>query len=146
MSHLLERLRFRLNTRSRRCACILHEGSNAFAFSWTEEGLWKCFACGAGGDKITLVRVARKCSFREAIEFLGALAGVDLPSGERSHAEIEEEQEQRKAAERAATLLAETQHALYLALGNELESLRKSIAELAKTCELDAGNNSVGMP
>ncbi len=125
MSHLLEILRFRLNTRSRRCACVLHEGSNPSAFSWTEEGLWKCFACGAGGDKITLIRAVRKCSFREAMVFLAVLAGVGSPSGERSYAEIEKDRGRRRAAERAATLLAETQHALCLALGNELESLRR---------------------
>lgn len=31
-----------------RTTCLLHEGDNRSAFSYTEE-VWNCFACGAGG-------------------------------------------------------------------------------------------------
>ena len=125
MSHLLGVLGFSVNYRSHRCACILHEGSNPSAFSWTEAGLWKCYRYGAGGDKITLVRATRKCSFREAIAFLAALAGVELSKNERPYAEIEQSRQQREAEERTASFLAEIQHNLYLELGRELDSLHK---------------------
>jgi hypothetical protein len=78
---LLESLGFAVNERTRRAPCLLHSGSNPTAFAWRDDGRWHCFSCGAGGDKITLVRAIRRCSFREATEFLAALAGVkDAPS------------------------------------------------------------------
>ncbi len=88
MSHLLTTLGFETNERTRRGPCSFHGGSNRSAFSWTATGLWKCHSCGAGGDKIALVRAARKCSFREAVEFLAALAGVNIRANPLSQAEI----------------------------------------------------------
>ena len=77
MSRLLVELGFGVNRRARRCACIIHNGSNPSAFAWTDSGLWRCHSCERGGDKIALVREVRHCSFREAVEFLAALAGVE---------------------------------------------------------------------
>ena len=77
MSRLLVELGFGVNRRARRCACIIHNGSNPSAFAWTDSGLWRFHSCERGGDKIALVREVRHCSFREAVEFLAALAGVE---------------------------------------------------------------------
>jgi hypothetical protein len=55
----------------------LHGGSNPWAFSWRDDGRWHCFHCNQGGGKIALVRAVRRCGFREAVEFLAALAGVE---------------------------------------------------------------------
>lgn len=76
MSRLLEALGLGVNLRTRRCACQLHGGSNLSAFAWTDSGLWRCHSCGRGGDRIALVRAARRCSFREAVHFLAEVAGV----------------------------------------------------------------------
>jgi len=76
MPRLLESLGFRVDARSHRAVCILHGGSNRSAFSWRDDGVWHCFSCGRGGDRIALVREARGCGFREAVEFLAQLAGV----------------------------------------------------------------------
>lgn len=125
MPRLLEALDFAVSTRTRRCACVLHGGTNPTAFSWSEDGLWCCHSCGARGDKISLVRAVRKCSFREAIAFLAALAGVDLRENKPDYAAIERARQERKAEERLAHLLAETEHNLLLELADELDSLRQ---------------------
>ena len=125
MPELLAALGFTVNTRTRRCACILHGGANLTAFSWREDGLWHCHSCGAGGDRIALVRAARRCSFREAVAFLAALAGVELREDKPSRAEIEQARQEREAEERAARLLAETEHDLLLELAGQLDSLRQ---------------------
>lgn len=107
MSVLLTALGFEVNERTRRCACLIHGGSNRSAFSWTEAGLWKCHSCGAGGDRIALVGAARPCSFRQAIEFLGTLAGVKFCSRRVSRQEITQTRRQRERAERAAWRIAD---------------------------------------
>jgi hypothetical protein len=50
MRRLLDSLGFTVNERTRRCACLVPGGANSSAFSWSEEGLWKRFSGGAGGD------------------------------------------------------------------------------------------------
>lgn len=107
MPILLAELGIGVNERTRRCACILHGGSNRSAFSWTEAGLWKCHSCGAGGDRIALVRAARRCSFREAVEFLAALAGVEFRSRRVSRCEIAQTRRRRERADRAAWQIAD---------------------------------------
>jgi hypothetical protein len=102
MPRLLESLGFGVNERTRRCACILHGGSNRSAFSWTEAGLWKCHSCGAGGDRIALVRAVRNCGFREAVTFLAGLAGVEFQNHRLFRAEIAQKRHRRERAERAA--------------------------------------------
>ena len=125
MPELLAALSVAVNERTRRCACILHGGNNPTAFAWTESGLWKCHSCGNGGDKISLVRAVRGCSFREAVGFLAALAGIELHEGTPSRDEIEQAQQERETEERTARLLASTEHGLLLELSDELDSLRQ---------------------
>lgn len=78
MPELLSALGFQVNVRTRRCACLLHSGSNSSAFSWRECGLWKCFSCGKSGDRIRLVRFVKGCSFVEALKFLAGMSGRSL--------------------------------------------------------------------
>jgi phage/plasmid primase-like uncharacterized protein len=103
MGRLLESLGFAVDERTRRAPCLLHSGSNPTAFSWTESGLWRCHStCGRGGDRIALVRAVRRCSFREAVEYLAVLAGVEYRSRRISRREIAEKHRRRARAERAA--------------------------------------------
>lgn len=102
MPELLRALGFEANERTRRCACILHGGSNPSAFAWLADGRWHCHSCGAGGDKIALVRAMRQCSFRDAVGFLAALAGVDHHPAKPSRAEVERARDRRERAENAA--------------------------------------------
>lgn len=102
MPELLSALGFGVNTRTRRAPCILHGGSNASSFSWRDDGLWHCHSCGEGGGKITLVRAVRRCGFREAVEFLAALAGVEYRARHVSPQEIARLRARRERAEAAA--------------------------------------------
>jgi hypothetical protein len=124
LPRLLAALGFEANERSRRCACILHGGTNRTAFSWTEAGLWKCHSCGAGGDRIALVRAVRQCSFREAVEFLAALAGVEFRSRRVSRREIAQARRRQVRAERAAWRIAD-----------EIGRLRRYYTDALHRCE-----------
>lgn len=76
MPRLFEALGIEANLRARRTRCVIHGGSNPTAFAWREDGRWRCFSCGASGDRIALVRAVRQCGFREAVAFLAHIAGV----------------------------------------------------------------------
>jgi hypothetical protein len=106
MPRLLAELGFEVNTRARRCACIIHGGSNPSAFAWTDSGLWRCHSCGRGGDKIALVREVRQCSYCAAVDFLASLAGVEYsPSRVSLHGSTSA----RAALSRSAELLADAE-------------------------------------
>ena len=99
---LLRALGFELNGRARRCVCILHGGSNPSSFSWRDDGRWHCFSCGRGGDRIALVRAARSCGFRQAVEYLAQLAGISYSPERRSLSEVAQLRARRQRAEAAA--------------------------------------------
>jgi len=107
MVRLLESLGFEVNERTRRAPCVLHGGSNASAFAWTESGLWRCHSCGRGGDRIALVRAARQCSFRDGVAYLAALAGVEFQDRRLPRQEMVGRQRRRERAERAAWQIAD---------------------------------------
>ena len=102
MARLLDVLGFEVNERTGRSRCLLHDGANATAFSWREDGRWHCFACGAGGDRIALVRGVRKCSFPDAARFLAKIAGVEYVVPRPSRLKIGAAQEKRERVTAAA--------------------------------------------
>ncbi len=58
--------------------CPFHsEKSGSFSVN-AEEGLYKCFGCGVGGDVITFVREMEHLDFVGAVEWLAGKAGVTL--------------------------------------------------------------------
>ncbi|MGH9771882.1 MAG: CHC2 zinc finger domain-containing protein [Candidatus Acidiferrales bacterium] len=106
MPRLLESLGFTVNERTHRNPCLItshmHSSSNASVFSWRDDGRWHCFSRSEGGDRIALVIAVTKTSFREAVEYLAALAGVEYHRRRVSPREIARRQKQRERAERAA--------------------------------------------
>jgi DNA primase len=102
MVRLLTALGFEVSGRTRRCACIVHGGKNQSAFTWRDDGRWYCYSCGQGGDRIALVRAARNCGFREAMDFLGQLVGVKYLPRRASCYEIERARIIHERAEKAA--------------------------------------------
>ena len=57
----------RRNGRSWQGLCPFHtDGKPSLSVS-PDKGLWRCFACGAGGDAIRFVELHDKLSFREAV-------------------------------------------------------------------------------
>jgi hypothetical protein len=111
MPELLGALGFEVNTRTHRSACPLHKGSNPTAFSWTETGLWRCHSCSAGGDKISLVRAVRGCSFPDALKILCALAGVEIEPGAVLREEILRSKRERQALRNNALTLVRVERA-----------------------------------
>lgn len=86
------------------------------------KGLYKCFACGAGGDAIAFIRDAHGLGFRAALARVAELAGVMLPElhgREPTPEELEriedhrrratEEMERRRGQEQADLLRRQTQ-------------------------------------
>src|SRR5580698_8531871 len=44
-------------------------------------GIYKCFACGAGGDAIKFVQEFERVGFVEALRLVAAKAGIAIPEG-----------------------------------------------------------------
>jgi len=70
------------------------------------------------------VRAAKQCSFREAVEFLAALAGVEFRLRRVSRREIQQTTQRRARAERAAWRIAD-----------EIGRLRRYYADALHRCE-----------
>ena len=69
--HSFEEILKRLNWnpgKNGRTYCKHHGGKNPYSFSYNEEtGLFHCFVCGIGGDKIDLVMLALDFGFKDAL-------------------------------------------------------------------------------
>jgi len=140
MPQLLGELGFQANSRTRRAPCLLHGGSNVTAFSWRDDGLWHCFSCGAGGDKIALVRAVRRCDFRAAVGFLAQLAGVEYQHDKLSRTDLYDERERRERAERAAWLIYDRVAAIRSHSAQALRYCERSRAQIGEQmkCSCDA--------
>ena len=127
MPELLDTLSIRVNTRIRRAPCLLHNGTNVTAFSWTEDGRWYCFNCARGGDKLSLIQAVRRCSFLDALRFLAALAGVDWAELNTSEMrqQLAEAKEKAQRVKAASQKLQRLEQVLVLAARDELLSLHK---------------------
>lgn len=61
--------------------CPFHRDVKKPSFGVTNDnGLWKCYGCGASGDHFTFVMLHQKVGFKQALDELGKLAGV-APAG-----------------------------------------------------------------
>ena len=127
MPELLDTLGIRVNSRTRRAPCLLHNGSNPSAFCWTDSGMWFCFHCGQGGDKLSLIQAIRHCSFLDALRFLAALAGIewaDLNSVE-ARRQLAEAKRKARRVKAGSQKLQRLEQDLLLAARDELLSLHK---------------------
>lgn len=78
--------------------CPFHnEKSPSFSVS-REKQMYYCFGCGAGGNVFTFIMEYENYSFLEALKFLAARAGVELPEEEYS-------KEAKERADLRSTLL-----------------------------------------
>ncbi len=67
-----------------RSRCLLHQGDNPTSFSADlAHDRWHCFSRSHGGDQITFIKEARRCSFREAVEWAAVRVGIALPTNGR---------------------------------------------------------------
>ena len=67
--------------------CPFHEDSRPSLNVNTSKQIFKCFACGAGGDVIKFMMLREKLSFPEAVVFLAEKAGIKLPERRREAGE-----------------------------------------------------------
>ena len=59
--------------------CPFHNEKTPSFYVDPAKGFFHCFGCGAGGDLIRFAMDIEGMTFREALEFLADIAGVDLP-------------------------------------------------------------------
>lgn len=104
MTDLLCELGFQVNTRVRRCSCLIHGGRDRTVFSYSDE-VCHCFSCGFAGDKIALVQAVLKCGFRQALEYLGRLAGVEIDNHRPTFAQLEKHRQEQASLDIATEKL-----------------------------------------
>ena len=61
------------------CLCPFHADSNPSLTVSRQKQLFKCFACGEGGNVITFLQKYEGKDFKEALETLASRAGIKLP-------------------------------------------------------------------
>lgn len=63
------------------CYCPFHEEKTRSCHVHDDEGYYKCFGCGAGGDCFNYWQQTRGCDFAQALKDLAAIAGIvaDVP-------------------------------------------------------------------
>lgn len=59
--------------------CPLHKEKTPSFYIDDNKGYFHCFGCGKGGDVIKFCMEMENMEFREALEFLADIAGIDLP-------------------------------------------------------------------
>ena len=74
------------------CCPFHHEKTPSFRVS-DHKGLYYCFGCQAKGGLISFVQKTRNMDFREAVEFLAAEAGLELPARSPSYEKERSEEE-----------------------------------------------------
>ena len=67
--------------------CPFHNEKSGSFYVNAEEGLYKCFGCGVGGDVITFVREMEHMDFVGAVEWLAGKSGVTLRYTDRNEGE-----------------------------------------------------------
>lgn len=106
---------------SKRADCPLCEGGSIGTMSYTGK-LWHCFRCGRGGDVFTLVEQVRNYSFREALNFVANIAGVELANSAEVRRELAEWKKRREAFARAANRLSSLERSVLLQCRAKLHS------------------------
>ncbi len=78
-----ERVALRRKGREYVGLCPFHADHNPSMFVNPQKRIFKCWACGAGGDVIRFVQLSERCGFREALESLGRRVGIEPNAGPR---------------------------------------------------------------
>ena len=95
--------------------CPLHDDRHPSLRINLEKQVWYCDPCGSGGDVIRFIELVENISFREAVSILG----IDDEQSARARVTPR----QRKAAELAATWLAEQRRKMNVLLVERLEQI-----------------------
>lgn len=65
--------------RNHLAVCPFHDDKNPSMNISKEKQIFKCFACGAGGNAITFVQKYERCSFMEAVRKVAEISGFQDP-------------------------------------------------------------------
>ena len=78
------------------CLCPFHQDSNPSLMVSRQKQIFKCFACGEGGNVITFLQKYDSKSFVEAVQALADRAGIKLPENYQSeYSKEKQDQKQR---------------------------------------------------
>ena len=72
-----------------------HEKTPSFGVR-PDQGYFKCFGCGAGGDIFNFIMKIKSLSFYEAIEDLAAAVGLPLPTDRHENSQHRQQREQQQ--------------------------------------------------
>ncbi|MDO4674435.1 DNA primase [Campylobacter sp.] len=64
--------------------CPFHSERTASFVVNPNKGLWHCFGCNKGGDAIKFVQAFKNLGFKEALEEIGRLEGIEINTGKPS--------------------------------------------------------------
>jgi DNA primase catalytic core len=69
--------------------CPFHDDTSPSMFVSPAKQIFKCFACGTGGDVINFVMKYERISYPEALRYLGKKYNIEIPEVELTHEELE---------------------------------------------------------
>ena len=126
---------------SKRADCPVCKGSSNATVAFTQR-LWRCHRYNEGGDVFSLVCAVNRCGFREALRFVGDLAGIHL--GGRRDAEFQREldarKRQRERLEDGANKLYALEHALMRECRDRIHDAERTRLKVsARLAELSRG-------
>ena len=82
--------------------CPFHDDHKPSLYVNPQKQIFKCFACGAGGDAIRFVQLSARVDFREALTILARQAGMDPKLGAPDPAVSRKRDQLRRVLEWAA--------------------------------------------
>ncbi|GAB1358553.1 hypothetical protein MASR1M31_03310 [Porphyromonadaceae bacterium] len=71
--------------------CPFHQDNSPSMYVSPVKNIFKCFACGTGGDVVGFVMKHEKISYPESLRYLARKYNVEIPQVEMSHEDIERE-------------------------------------------------------
>lgn len=60
--------------------CPFHDDHEPSLVAWPDDGGWKCFGCGLGGDIITFTQAFARLGFKDAVSAIAARYGLPTPA------------------------------------------------------------------
>jgi DNA primase len=87
--------------------CPFHNERSPSFYVHPEQGFYKCFGCGRGGDIVTFITEHQKVDFMMALEILAREAGIPLPEFGRGEGRLPEDEKRMLALRELCAWAAE---------------------------------------
>ena len=83
--HVAQHVQLTRRGRALMATCPFHHPDKTPSLAvWPDTQRFRCFGCGVNGDVIAWEQAMHQLTFREAVGYLAAIAGVDLPESKQS--------------------------------------------------------------